>query len=165
MAQWVGWFTIGHMYILAWLESSHRCLPKLQIEVPESWHGKSSKSAEPFNQKQKAHYFFLVTFWNWNLQFFFWTSFSYFVLQFEGFHVYLFQDTLCSKWMDFRKWWVFPNHPFPIGFSILFTIHFGGLFTPIILETSLNFPKNKTGWWFQKYFLFSPQLGEDSHFD
>ena len=33
----------------------------------------------------------------------------------------------------FLKWWVFPpNHPFLVGFSIIFTIHFG---VPLFLET------------------------------
>ena len=45
----------------------------------------------------------------------------------------------------FRKWWVFPpqHHPILIGFSIIFTIHFGGVPT-IFGNTHLG----SICWWF-----------------
>ena len=39
--------------------------------------------------------------------------------------------SLCGLWVALQKYWVSPQIiPFLIGFSIMFTIHFGG-FTPI----------------------------------
>ena len=57
----------------------------------------------------------------------------------------------------FPKIGVPPNHPILIGFSIIFTIHFGG--PPLLLETPISNANAAASCFFHPKFQELPQLG------